>query len=102
MLEKQIEKAHYDVHSFDCSVISTNYNVGLDDSKFGPDKSGKKLSILVVISGTVRHWKEGQEGETRGFTESIVLVPNWDAQSAKAPRDAKRWLIQSQTFRLIS
>jgi NTF2-related export protein 1/2 len=101
IFETQVAKAHYEVQSFDCQVINTNYNVGVDESKLGPNKEGKKMSILVMVNGSVKYFKENTDGETRGFTESVVLVPNFVAQGPKAPKGAKRWLIQSQTFRLV-
>lgn len=102
LLAEKLQKCSYEVQSFDCSVINTNYNVGVDESKLSPEKDGKKSSVLVLVSGTVRYWGGDSEGETRGFTETVVLVPNLDAYSPRAPKDSKRWLIQSQTFRIIS
>jgi NTF2-related export protein 1/2 len=101
IFEKQISKAHYEVQSFDCNVINPNYNVGMDDAGLGPDKDGKKMSILLMVSGSVRYWKNSEDGENRGFTETFVLIPKWEAHSPKAPKGLKRWLIQSQNFRLV-
>lgn len=42
-------KAHYEVQSYDCHVINPNYNVGLPDNMLGPDASGKKISIMVIV-----------------------------------------------------
>lgn len=89
------------MQSFDCQVINTNYNVGVDEAKHGPNKDGMKMSILVMVNGSVKYFKENTDGETRGFTENVVLIPNPDGQGPKAPKAAKRWLIQSQTFRLV-
>jgi NTF2-related export protein 1/2 len=89
------------VGSYDCQVINTNYNVGTDESRLGPEKDGKKMSILVMVSGSVRYWKDGADSETRGFTENVVLVPNLEAHGPKAARGEKKWLIQSQNFRLV-
>ncbi len=100
--EHQVSKSHYEVGSYDCQVINTNYNIGAKEDQLGPDKDGKKMSILVVISGSVRYWKDGADSETRGFTENVVLVPNWEAQGPKAAKGEKKWLIQSQNFRLVS
>lgn len=47
IFETQIPKAQYEVQSFDCQVINPNYNVGLDDAALGPEKDGKKMSIVV-------------------------------------------------------
>ncbi|TAQ85615.1 hypothetical protein B7494_g6056 [Chlorociboria aeruginascens] len=97
IFEKQVDRSHYEVQSFDCQVLNTNYNVGAPEQLLGPKADGKKISILVFVSGSVRYWKEGVDGDTRGFTENFVLVPNWDV---KAKGD-KKWLIQSQNFRLV-
>ncbi|KAG0645348.1 hypothetical protein D0Z07_9006 [Hyphodiscus hymeniophilus] len=100
--ENQVAQTNYEVGSFDCQVINTNYNVGVREGQLAPDKDGKKMSILVMISGGVRYWKkEGVESETRGFTENVVLVPNWEAQGPKAAKGEKKWVIQSQNFRLV-
>jgi NTF2-related export protein 1/2 len=99
--ENQVAKAQYEVGSFDCSVLNTNYNVGAREDQLGPDKDGKKMSILVMVSGSVKYWKDGSDSEVRGFTENVVLVPNWEAHSPKAAKGEKKWLIQSQNFRLV-
>ena len=101
IFENQAGKCLYEAQSFDCQVLNTNYNVGVDDANLGPNKDGKKMSILVMVSGSVKYIKDAAEGETRGFTESFVLVPNSEGHGPKAPRGAKKWLIQSQNFRLV-
>ena len=101
IFEKKVDRAHYEVQSFDCQVLNTNYNVGADESMVGPDKTGKKMSILVMVSGSVRYWKDAGDGDIRGFTESVVLVPNWATLKPRPARGEKKWLIQSQTFRLV-
>ena len=101
LFENQVEKSHYDVQSFDCQVLNTNYTVGTPEGTLGPDKDGKKMSILVMVSGGVRYGKEDGDGEVRGFTDNVVLVPNWEAQGPKASKGDRRWLIQNQTFRLV-
>ncbi|RFU34613.1 hypothetical protein B7463_g1696, partial [Scytalidium lignicola] len=102
VFEKQIERARYEVQSFDCQVLNSDYNIGAEESMLAPNKDGKKMSILVLVSGSVKYGKEGApEGETRGFSETIVLVPNWEAQGPRPPKGAKRWLVLSQNFRLV-
>jgi NTF2-related export protein 1/2 len=49
IFENQIPKAQYEVQSFDCHVVNPNYNVGLDDAALGPEKDGKKMSIVVGV-----------------------------------------------------
>lgn len=97
----QPERSQYDVQSFDCHVLNTNYNVGVEDSAVGPEKDGRKMSILVLVSGSVKSIKDDVGGDTRGFTESIILVPNWEAYSSRAPKGLRKWLISSQTFRYV-
>ncbi|KAE9366172.1 hypothetical protein N431DRAFT_495927 [Stipitochalara longipes BDJ] len=105
IFETQIPKAHYEVQSFDCHLVNPNYNVGLDDAALGPNKDGKKMSIVVLVSGSVKYYKSSEDEEARveprGFTETFVLVPNQEAQGPKAAKGLKRWLIQSQNFRLV-
>ena len=81
-------------------MLNTNYNVGAPEHLLASNKDGRKLSILLMVSGGVKY-QDSSESEARGFSESIVLVPNWNAQGPKAPKGLKKWLIQSQTFRLV-
>ena len=61
------------------------------------------MSIIVMVSGSVKYFSEEQEGEVRGFTDSVLLVPNWELQGPKggSKKGGRRWLVQSQTFRII-
>lgn len=91
---EQIPKAFYEVQSFDCHVVNPNYNVGVDDAALGPNSDGKKMSIVVMVSGSVKYFKtseaEEARAESRGFTETIVLVPNQEAQGPKAAKGLKK------------
>lgn len=90
------------MQSYDAHPINPNYNIGVEESKLGPDKDGKKISIAIMVSGQVKYTsKNGDEGEERGFMENFVLVPNMEARNPKAPKGIKQWLIQSQVFRLV-
>jgi len=104
IFEKEIGKTIYEVHSYDCNALNPNYNVDRSESALAPAKDGSKMSVLLMVSGNVRYWKKGEneEPESRNFSETFVLVPNWDAQGPKAPKGLKRWLIQSQNFRVVS
>jgi len=111
IFDKQVDRVHYEVQDWDCEVLNTNYNVGAEDSRLGPDKDGKKISILLMVSGSVKYWNNigstggvgdgGEPVDPRGFTETIVLVPNLAAYGPKALKGEKKWLIQSQNFRLV-
>ncbi|KAG4439346.1 hypothetical protein IFR05_005158 [Cadophora sp. M221] len=100
-IDDQPERSQYDVQSFDCQVLNSNYNVGVEDNAVGPEKDGRKMSILVLISGSIKSMKDDVGGDSRGFTETIVLVPNWEAYNPKAGKGLKKWLIASQTFRFV-
>lgn len=95
----QMPPSHYEVQSYDCHVVNPDYNVGAPESDLAPDKTGRKMSILVIVSGYVKYFDGPEKPPMRGFTETFVLVPNFEAQ--KGDRNAKRWLIQSQNFRMV-
>jgi len=94
--QSQPSKTHYEVESFDCQVMNKNFSVGAPDHLLGGNSAGKKMSILVMVSGSVKYPDE----ETRGFVDNVLLVPNWDI-TKKNEKDKKKWLVQSQTFRLV-
>jgi NTF2-related export protein 1/2 len=98
--ETQMPKAHYEVQSYDVQVLNPNYNIGVADDALGPDKSGAKMSLLILVSGNVRYGGEIKDAVMRGFTETVILVPNPESAKQKG-RGAKGWLIQSQNFRLV-
>lgn len=106
VFNENVDQCHYDATSFDVQVINTNYNVGAPETGLGPDKDGKKMSMLVMVSGGVRYWQDGldrpEEEESDGFVETFIIVPNRAAYSPKAPKTTKRWLIQSQNFRIVT
>jgi len=99
--ETEVERTKYEVGSFDCQVINTNYSVGLDESKLGTGKDGSRLMIMVMVSGSVEYYREDVDGEKRGFMDNVVLVPNWEAQKPNAAKNMRKWLVQSQVFRLV-
>lgn len=99
LFENEMPHAHYEVQSFDCHVLNPNYS--LAGPGIHPPSSGKNMSIILTVSGYVRYG-ESRDGAMRGFSESIVLIPNPDSSSSRARGIPKRdWLIQSQNFRLV-
>lgn len=96
LFDMKVDKAHYEVQSYDCHVLNPNYNIGVSDSALGPDAEGRKISLLVIASGYVKYGKQ-KNAEMRGFTENFVLVPNLEFQN----QQEKKWLIQSQNFRIL-
>jgi len=100
IFETKMPKARYEVQCFDCHVVNPNYNVGVTEEKIlGPETDGRKMSLLVITSGYVKY---GDSKDMRGFTENFVLVPNSELGGPKGKAKAgRRWLIQSQNFRLV-
>ncbi|KLJ07007.1 hypothetical protein EMPG_17506 [Blastomyces silverae] len=108
----QMPPAHYEVQSYDCQIINTNYPAMTAASSTATASAkplsssavARNMSILVIVNGSVRFGEERGPGDlsNRGFSETFVLVPNTqaDAGGLKA-RGKKHWLIQSQNFRLV-
>lgn len=87
----------YDVQAFDCHVVNPNF-VPEGETGFDAEK-GKNMTVVVLVSGIV---KIGEPAKVRQFSETFVLVPDYDAAKAKRKGKAsKGWLIQSQTFRFV-
>ena len=96
MFVEEMPQSHYNTQSFDCHVINHQYNP--ETSATRQTEASKNISILVTVSGKVVYG-DYNEGETQGFSENFVLVPN--SESSSGDRKAKEWLIQSQNFRLV-
>ncbi|GAM83455.1 hypothetical protein ANO11243_014430 [Dothideomycetidae sp. 11243] len=63
----------------------------------------QNMSLLVQVSGYVR-LVERKEGPMRGFSDSIVLVPNKEQVGGKGKAksgEGRSWLIQTQNFRFV-
>ncbi|KAG5997705.1 hypothetical protein E4U52_003281 [Claviceps spartinae] len=105
LLEGQGPGVRYDMESFDVHVInpSTKYaapkNIQIQDNTKS-EKSGARMSLVVTTMGKVQFGK-GREAARKMFTETFVLVPNWDSMAKNPPRGLKRWLIMSQNFRAL-
>lgn len=103
LFETQVQKAQYDVQSYDAHILNSNYNFGGFSHQTQPDKDGKRASVIVLVSGSVKYGKEDEEGDVRGFTETVVLVPNLELMGPKSMKNkARKWSIASQNFRLIT
>jgi NTF2-related export protein 1/2 len=102
LFTKQIQKCHYDVQAFDCHVVNKNYGIGMPQNLTGNLGDGRKMSIVVIINGAAKYFTEtANQAEQKSFTDNILLVPNWDSLGVKGDKRAKKWLIQSQTFRVV-
>ncbi|KAG5290104.1 nuclear transport factor 2 domain-containing protein [Histoplasma ohiense] len=110
----QMPPTRYDIQSYDCQIINTNYPAlpASSSSAVTAASAARNMSILVLVNGSVRFGVEVEPGDStnRRFSETFVLVPNAQAAAASAaaaggaPKEReqeKRWLIQSQNFRLV-
>jgi NTF2-related export protein 1/2 len=98
LYENDMPPCHYEVQSFDCQILNKNYVP--QGGTAGSNQSGKNISILVLVSGYVRYG-DSRDEPLKGFSESIVLVPNLE-KSGRTTRVSRRdFLIQSQTFRIV-
>ncbi|KAI5300073.1 hypothetical protein KEM55_000209 [Ascosphaera atra] len=114
IFDNQMPQAHYEVQSYDCQMINPNYPTTavpgappVPQPPTAPGKGGPaNFSLLLVVSGFVRYGAS-RDLPNRGFSETFVLVPNPAVAAAGAQahgkRDPrrKRFLIQSQNFRLV-
>lgn len=101
LLEKQGTPVHYEVFSFDAQPVNPHFAVGAPDAG-GPaagDK-GDRLSFAVQVSGNVKFGR-GEDAVEKGFNDSFVLVPHWEAQGRNAARGMRRWLVVSQNLRIL-
>lgn len=98
MFEEQMPPAKYQVQCYDCQVINPHYV--MNNTQSGDSTSGKKMSILVSVSGYVK-FGEPRGAKLNGFSETFVLVPNPAVVGGNKGKNRKEWLIQSQTFRLV-
>ncbi|KAI9814914.1 MAG: hypothetical protein M1832_005642 [Thelocarpon impressellum] len=97
LFEKQMPQARYEVQCYDCHVLNVNYPTPPSDRSAPP---GRNMSILVSVSGYARYG-DSRDGPNRGFSESIILVPNTETQPTRQKGGVRKdWLIQSQNFRL--
>lgn len=99
--EKQMPRTHFEVQSVNVHVM----NASMTSATVGKGKKDaeRNMSLIVQVSGSVR-LGERREGPLRGFSDSMVLVPNSQAAGARGtgkPEHGKKWLIQSQTFRFV-
>jgi NTF2-related export protein 1/2 len=98
LFEEQMPEARYEVQNYDCQVLNPHY---VAEGAQGSDPaSGKNMTILVTVSGYVKYG-EVRTAAMRGFSESIVLIPNPDLGEGTRGKVGKEWLIQSQNFRLV-
>ncbi|KAI1328837.1 nuclear transport factor 2 domain-containing protein [Xylariaceae sp. FL0255] len=88
-------------------------------------RDGDRISFVVTVSGMVRYGKGSPNGNAaaaaantaaagtdaaaapvdgpieKGFTESWLLVPHWEALGRNAGRGLRKWVVVSQNFRAL-
>ena len=91
---------HFEIQSVDSHCFNPTYIAeGAQASNPGFDIN---MSILVTVSGSVR-LEARRSAPLQGFSESLILVPNSPATGRyNRGKPLKDYLIQSQTFRLVS
>lgn len=103
--QNQMPYTFFEVQSFNAHVMNPSL------APLTPDATGKvkqkeleeNMSILVQVSGYVRLVERGS-GPMRGFSDTLVLVPNKAEVGAKGKGKAgegRSWLAQSQNFRFV-
>ncbi|KAJ5225395.1 hypothetical protein N7468_006620 [Penicillium chermesinum] len=97
----QMPVSYYEVQSFDCQIINRSYPTPTPTGPKQPDqRTVKDMSILVVVSGSVRYGDRDPAKPQRGFSETFVLVPNATGGDHGKGRRSE-YLIEDQNFRLV-
>ena len=98
LFQEQMPEARYELQDYDCQVVNPHYIA--EGTQGSSPESGKNMTILVTVSGHVKFGE--QRGATvRGFSENFVLIPNPAVATNTRGKNIKKWLIQSQNFRLV-
>ena len=100
MFKNKIPESHYEVQDYDCHVLNPHYIP--ENATHVDTETGKNMVILVNVNGQVRYGEDKSAlNPLKGFSETVVLVPNPLAARKERGRALKEWLIQSQNFRLV-
>lgn len=105
LLVEQGKDVFYNPDSFDAHVVNPRFAYNAPPPESIPDRErlerrGDMMSIAVLVTGRIRFGR-GKEVPEKKFTESFVLVPNWEAMQRNPPRGIRSWLIMSQNFRAL-
>lgn len=92
---------HYEIQSVNASVINPCIDPRKAVEGVPKGEVERNVSVSVLVSGFVRLY-ERKEGEVRGFSESLVLVPNSEEMRGRVGAGRGReWLAQSCTLRWV-
>jgi NTF2-related export protein 1/2 len=98
--DKSLPYMHFECQSLDAHVL----NPCLDGVPAATRRDAERnMSLIVQVSGSVR-LMERKDGPLRGISESFVLVPNKEEVGAKGTGKGdygRKWLIQTQNFRIV-
>ncbi|KAK4936378.1 hypothetical protein LTR66_003863 [Elasticomyces elasticus] len=89
---------YFEVQSLNAHVLNPSLEP-IDDDRAGKNKIENNISVLVQVSGYVR-LIERKEGPMRGFSDTLVLVPNREGTRGKSSV-GRRWVVQSQNLRFV-
>ena len=98
--EQQMPWSHYEAQSLNVHIMNPTAAPPASAAKKDAERA---MSLVLQVSGYVR-LGERNNGPQRGFAESFVLVPNREEVGAKGTGKqdvGRKWLIQSQNFRLV-
>lgn len=98
----QMPFSFFEVQSFNTTVLNPAI-IPIDVSKAKPKEVENNMSVLVQVSGYVR-LIERKEGPMRGFSDTLVLVPNKEEVGAKGKDktgEGRSFVVQSQNFRFV-
>jgi NTF2-related export protein 1/2 len=99
----QMPNSRFDVRSVDCHIINKNYPLPESDDNPPPKTSVKDhISMVVVVSGSVKFGPVNEKDQDRGFSETFILIPNTTVKGREKEKDKKDFLIQSQNFRVVA
>lgn len=99
----QMPFTHFEVQSFNVHVLNPSIEPIEAKGRGKVKEMESNMSLVVQVSGYVR-LVERKEGPMRGFSDSLVLVPNKEAAGAKGKAksgEGRSWLVQSQNFRFV-
>ena len=95
---EEMPPTHFDVQSVDSHCLNPNYHP--EGKQRGGPESG--MSVVVTVSGSVR-LEDSRSAPLKGFSESFIIVPNPAAMGHHTRgKPVKDYIVQTQTFRLIS
>jgi NTF2-related export protein 1/2 len=104
---KNVDRCTYDIQTYDVHVTNKDYKIGRPEGlRVGGNSEkdvGRRMSMIITVSGIVRYGTSEDKGEQKVFSDVIFLVPNWNSFGGKAgAMRARKYVIQNQTFRIVA